>query len=65
VRAWALPASCKPASARARRSSAGEPWHVRCCSPAREHFMTDLLIVALTAALFAAAVGFVRLCERM
>jgi len=31
-------------------------------APAR---MTDLLIIAVTVALFAAAVGFVRLCERM
>jgi hypothetical protein len=27
--------------------------------------MTDLLIIAVTVALFAATVGFVRLCERM
>jgi len=27
--------------------------------------MTDLLILAVTVALFAATVGFVRLCERM
>ncbi|APR79930.1 Hypothetical protein A7982_05277 [Minicystis rosea] len=27
--------------------------------------MTDLVIIVLTVALFAAAVGFVRLCERM
>ncbi len=27
--------------------------------------MTDLVILALTVALFAAAAGFVRLCERM
>jgi hypothetical protein len=31
----------------------------------QETSMTDLLIVALTLALFAATVGFVRLCERM
>jgi hypothetical protein len=27
--------------------------------------MTDLLVIAVTVALFAATVGFVRLCERM
>jgi hypothetical protein len=32
---------------------------------AKDSSMTDLLIVALTAALFGAAFYFVRLCERM
>jgi hypothetical protein len=41
-------------------------WHGRCCPPhTRTVLMTDLLIVALTVALFAATVGFARLCERM
>jgi hypothetical protein len=40
-------------------------WHGRCSVPGQETSMTDLIIVALTLALFATAAGFVRLCERM
>jgi hypothetical protein len=42
-----------------------QSWHGRCSRGAQVSSMTDLFLVALTFALFAATVGFVRLCERM
>jgi len=54
----APPARFRPASRVARAMQSVRP-------PRKEVAMTDLSIIVITAALFGAALFFVRLCERM